>query len=272
MKQVKTTILLLISLLAISCDEEEIVWPLNNQDSDLIVVEAVLTNKKKQHIIKLTRPYAAQNLTPQVVSGATVFIQTNDSPVQTFIATETPIGSGMYLTESIRTVSNKVYTLIINYQSKQYFASAVQPPGEGFSGPLEYHKTTEDSYTLDFNPSGSKANYIKHYLNWQNTAGCVNLLDCQAELIYYDLKNVDINEQFKPTQEVVDFPLGTVVVRKKYSVSEEYQAYLRGVLSETAWRGGIFDVYAANAASNLSIGATGFFAVSTVVTDTTIIK
>ena len=41
------------------------------------------------------------------------------------------------------------------------------------------------------------------------------------------------------------------------------------MLSETEWRGGLFDVKRANVITNLSEGAVGFFAVSTVVTDTT---
>jgi hypothetical protein len=43
------------------------------------------------------------------------------------------------------------------------------------------------------------------------------------------------------------------------------------VLSETEWRGGAFDVQRENVPTNLSKGAIGFFAVSTVLSDTTII-
>jgi len=100
---------------------------------------------------------------------------------------------------------------------------------------------------------------------------CADSIDCRAKQIYYDLKNVDINEQFKPTQERVDFPAGTVIIRRKYSISPRYREYLRGMLSETAWRGGMFDTFPANAATNLEGGAVGFFAVSTIVMDTTLI-
>ena len=62
-----------------------------------------------------------------------------------------------------------------------------------------------------------------------------------------------------------------MISRKKFSASPAYKAFLRGVLSETEWRGGVFDVERANAPTNLSEGAIGFFAVSTVVSDTTVV-
>jgi hypothetical protein len=43
------------------------------------------------------------------------------------------------------------------------------------------------------------------------------------------------------------------------------------MLSETEWRGGVFDVQRDNVSTNLSEGAVGFFAVATVVADTTVI-
>jgi uncharacterized protein DUF4249 len=271
MKPIKITILTLLSLLTLSCEEEEIIWPFDKQIDDLLVVEAVLTNEKIQHTIKLSRPYPEQNITATAVSGATVLIKTNDTPEQIYPATENPIGSGFYLTDNIRAVSGKEYTLIIEYNSKSYYASATQPPVEPLSS-LETTIISDTTRALVFNPSGTDANYVKHYLNWQNVTDCASPLQCQAEIIFYDLKNIDVNQQFAPNQEVVEFPVGTVVVRKKYSVSDEYKAYLRGMLSETAWRGGLFDVYPANAPTNLSEGATGFFAVSTILTDTKIIN
>jgi hypothetical protein len=44
------------------------------------------------------------------------------------------------------------------------------------------------------------------------------------------------------------------------------------MLMETEWRGGIFDVQHGNVITNLSSGAIGYFAASTVVTDTIFIE
>jgi hypothetical protein len=89
--------------------------------------------------------------------------------------------------------------------------------------------------------------------------------------VYYDLKAIDVSEIYKPGKADFNFPLNTIVIRKRYSVSPSYKAFLRAVLSETEWRGGVFDAQRADVPTNLSQGAIGFFAVSTVVSDTTII-
>lgn len=268
MKQITSTISLLIIALVSSCNQEEINWNFNNDPSDLLVVEAVITNEKKQHTIKLSKPYQEQNLSAEPVSGATVTLSTT---TDVYITTETPIGSGLYLTDSLRAVSGKEYTLSIQYNNNTYFASDIQPPVEAM-GILSYRSTADSLYTLNFYNTGKEPNYISYNIDWTATDICLTPSECRALQFYYDLKNFDINKQFAPDQEQVNFPAGTTIIRKKFSVSEDYQAYLRGMLSETAWRGGIFDVYPANAPTNLSEGAVGFFAVSTVVSDTTIVK
>jgi Domain of unknown function (DUF4249) len=263
----KNIIISFIIIFLAGC-EEPFDWPLNNKDSDLIVVEAVLTNENKQHLIKLTRPYTEQNQTPESVSGAFVVILTD---TDTIVATENPPNTGLYYTDSMQAVVDKLYVLGIFYNGKQYHAFDIQVPGEPFDSLLSYRNVSEELYTINFQESGSNPNYIKYNLDWQSVGNCADTIDCQAKQIYYDLKNIDVNKQFKPDQERVDFPSGTIIIRKKYSVSSRYKEYLRGMLSETSWRGGLFDTFPANAATNFSEGAVGFFAVSTVVSDTTII-
>ena len=271
MKYWKYIILIVLSAFTLSC-EEQIVWPLNNQTSDLIVVEGVLTNENKPHIIKLSKPYKEQNIVPEAVSGAIVTIKEEDNNnIKTYTTTEFPLGSGLYLTDSLRAFSGKLYTLTIFYNNTTYEASDSPPSTEPMPA-IDNNLKTDSTYVLNFNASGDNPNYIKHYLNWQGIEGCIIATECEAEIIFYDLKTIDIQQQFKPDQEIIEFPEGTMIIRKKYSVSNAYQEYLRGMLSETAWRGGIFDGYQANAATNLSEGAVGFFAVSTVVSDITIIK
>jgi len=264
----KNILIWIIGLFLLAGCEEEFDWPLSNGADDLLVVEAVITNENKNHLIKLTKPYTTQNQVPNPASGAFVVIFTE---TDTILTAENPAGSGLYYTDSMNAVVDKLYVLGIIYNGKQYHAYDFQEPGAPFDNPLSYRQVSEGAYTINFQESGGNPNYIKYNLDWQNVGNCVNNIDCQAKQIYYDLKNIDINEQFKPDQEKVYFPPGTVIIRKKYSVSHRYREYLRGMLSETAWRGGLFDAFPANAASNLSDGAVGFFAISTLVMDTTII-
>ncbi|MCF6352328.1 MAG: DUF4249 domain-containing protein [Cyclobacteriaceae bacterium] len=272
MKQAQFIILLSISFMLISCNEEQIDWEFDNQKSDLIAIEAVITNELKPHIIKVSTPYAEQNLSPKPVTGANIIIETDDTPSIIYNTTETPAGSGLYITDSMRSLSGKIYTLVINYNATTYYASDIQSQAENLEDTLRYYAVSDSTYALSFNEFGDEPNYIKYYLDWSSNNSCAFSDDCKALQIQYDLKNIAINQLIAPNQEVVDFPLNTVVVRRKYSVSSAYKDYLIGMLSETTYRGGLFDSYPANALSNLSEGAVGFFAVSTVVSDTVVIK
>ncbi len=125
---------------------------------------------------------------------------------------------------------------------------------------------------MDLQPAGENPNYINHFVTWQFTNFCESTpLECSGRVIFYDLKTVDVNEVAKPEKEEFTFPAQSIIVRTKYSVSEQYKNFLRSVLSETEWRGGVFDVERANAPTNLSSGAAGFFAVSTIVSDTSVV-
>ncbi len=128
-----------------------------------------------------------------------------------------------------------------------------------------------DQYSLALNESGENANYIDHRIDWKTTADCLPGNTCEGRIVFYDLKTIDVNEIYKPGKTEFLFPVNSTIIRKKYSISSAYRTFLRSVLSETEWRGGLFDVERANATTNLSAGAIGFFAVTSVVSDTTVV-
>jgi hypothetical protein len=222
------------------------------------VVEGILTNQNINHRIKLTRPYKAQNETPEAISGATVTLKDENA---TYILTESPTGSGEYYTPQMRAVTGRIYTLAIVYNEKEYTGQDTAVPVEAL-GAIQYARAGEQ-YELVFTPSGQEPNFIEYTIVVNNAV--------TGRLVYYDLKTIDVNEIYKPDKEDFTFPAGAVVIRKKYSLSTAYRAFLRSMLSETEWRGGVFDVQRDNVSTNLSEGAVGFFAASTVVTDTTVI-
>ncbi len=256
-----------LMIILLSC-EEQIDKPLTSITPDILVVEATLTNQKINHKIKLTHPYASLNGQATPATGASVFIF--EGLAKTYNASEIPIGSGEYYTEELTAVFGKVYTLYIVYKGKEFFAQSGSVPVEPMN-PLQYTQAGNGLYQLVLNESGSDPNYIDHTISWKNTVVCLPGEACEGRVVYYDLKSIDVNELFKPDSKEFLFPLNTIVIRRKYSVSPGYKSYLRSVLSETAWRGGVFDVQRANAKGNLSDGATGYFAVATVISDTTII-
>ena len=101
---------------------------------------------------------------------------------------------------------------------------------------------------------------------------CSSFGNCSATEYFYTLSTIDVNKTFAPTKEIIYFPSGTTLIRRKYSLSEKHQEFLRSLLMETEWTGGSFDVQHGNVKTNLSNGALGFFAVCMVLSDSTMIN
>ncbi len=266
----KYLILILIIIIGFtSACEERIDDVINTKESNLIVVEGLLTNQRMSHKIRLSRPYKVQNQSVSAVSGASVSITDNESGL--FLLNEVPLGSGEYYTDSIRAVFGKIYTLHIDINGTEYTASDSPPTGQQLE-PISYSKNeSDDLYHLNLFNSGSLPNYIDYDINWENTNQCNPANGCKGRIIYYDLKNIDVQEFYAPDKVGYFFPIGSTIIRNRHAVSEKYQTFLRSLLSETEWRGGVFDLQRDNIPTNLSEGAIGFFAVTTVVSDTTVV-
>jgi len=256
--------ILLLLIILLAC-EEAIDKPVVSQNQNLLAVEGVLTNENKSHSITLSLPYQSLNGQAAPATGALVQIIQGGN---VYTLTESPAGSGIYQTPVFRAVFDEVYSLSILYQGKGYFAQDSSVPVEPLAA-IDYRKVN-DQYQLVLNNTGSNANYVDHSMDWKNTASCANNA-CEGRIVFYDLKTIDVNEIYKPAKEDFLFPVNTTIIRRKYSVSPAYRAFLRSVLSETEWRGGIYDVERSNTTTNLSAGAIGFFAVTTVVSDTTVV-
>ena len=264
--KIKTIVTSFFWILLIACQEVPIDFPLQSQNLNTLVVEGILTNELINHRIKLSHPYTSQNGSSIPAIGA--IVRVNDGTSSVFL-TEMPAGSGEYYTPKVRAVFGRTYTLFIQYQGKTYSAQDSSVPVEPLQ-PLDYRRVGEQ-YTLSLYRTGQDPNFIDHQINWSDTPSCNTGTTCNGRIVFYDLKTVDVNEIFKPEKAEFNFPVSSIVVRKKYSVSQAYKTFLRSMLSETEWRGGVFDMQRANATTNLSEGAIGFFAVSTVVSDTTIV-
>lgn len=258
---------LLIFFCIVTACEERIDLPLLSEDQDLLAVEGVLTNENVSHTVTITFPFKMMNSKALPVSGAVVQILEGNSA--TYTLTEAPAGSGQYVTPVFTAVFGTPYTLRIQYQGKEYFAQDSSVPVEPLPA-LDYYKVN-DQYSLVLNESGENASYIDHRVDWKTTPACLPDNACEGRIVFYDLKTIDVNEIYKPGKTEFLFPVNSTIIRKKYSVSSAYRTFLRSMLSETEWRGGLFDVERANATTNLSAGAIGFFAVTSVVSDTTLV-
>lgn len=262
----RVTAVFIIAFMFVGC-EEKVDVTVASHDMGLLVVESVFTNELKNQQVKLSLPYLQSNGDPAPAVGALVIVFEDSTAIP---LTEFPVGSGTYYTPERRAVSGKLYTLVIRYDDKIFFAQDHAVPVQPLT-PLRV-STNEDEYSLILNQTGEDPYYIEHAIYWENTQACTSGASCDARVVFYDLKTIDVNEIFKPDKAAFTFPQGSVVVRKKYSVSPAYRDFLRSMLSETEWRGGVFDVERSNATTNLSAGAVGFFAVCTVVSDTTVVR
>ncbi len=258
---------MLLIFLTFSC-EERFDAELPTEDIGLLAVEAVLTNENISHKVRLSFPYQQLNGQPTPASGALVQVAEGGSTVYPF--TEDPLNPGEYYSTPFRAVFGVSYALQIILNGNSYLAQDSSVP-VGPLSPLDY-RNVDGQYELVLVETGSEPYYIDHEISWQNTSACEPGNLCEGRQVFYDLKSIDVNETFKPGKTPFLFPAGSQIIRRKYSVSPAYRLFLRAVLSETEWRGGPFDVDRANPATNLSAGATGFFAVTTVVSDTTQIQ
>jgi len=256
-------ILIYISIIVFASGcEKKTEWPLDTVKSDLIIVDGNITNEHKTQVIKLTHPLIRPNETPRPVTGATVVISDEYTSYQ---LAETPVNSGIYKTNnSFAGHIGNTYTLLINYNNTIYTAKSLMLPGNGFSVLKYEQNTNNDLYYItwvagNYNPQHSAMFEI--LLDWSTVAGYDTLPadSCKARLLYYTLSTIDVSEVFAPEKQKIYFPAGTLIQEKKYSLTPEHAEFIRALLSETNWSGGLFDCAHANLPTNLSEGAAGFF-------------
>ena len=260
----------IIGLVLLLACEEATDWNLDTQSTELLVVEAQITNELKPQLVKLSRTVTDMNAPPEPVSGAIVVVGTEGNAA--FFA-EFPAGSGMYYSDTVQAVVGKAYQLYININGKEYSAVTWMVPVSPLK-PLSYRPVNEEEPLFEINYQDSDDPSKKEYwISWGHLPGYGDqpLTETLARTYHYTLESIDVNQLFKPDKDKIQFPAGSIVLRKKYSMSEDQQAFYRTFLSETQWRGSPFDVQKGNVRTNLSEGAIGYFSVSTVTADTTLI-
>jgi len=252
-----------------SC-QEQIDWDLEMENELRLVVDGKITNEKRAHEVKLSLPVYEINGDPRPVSGAEVYIGDGDTIYHLEEDVQTP---GTYLTGSdVQGVVNKTYSLLVRVDSFEFTAATRMVGATPISYP-GYRKVSQDPPLYEAVFQGSDApSMVKAELDWSLLPGFDTLPDERNHAVIYgynfDILTVDVNQLFSPPQDRVFFPPGTRVVLTKESLSDGYAEYLRGMLSETTWNGGLFDVRPGDPFTNLSQGAMGYFAATTVLRDT----
>jgi len=270
----KKTIFYLILIILTSC-EKQIDRPINSENLNLIVVDGTITNEHKSHTIRITHSVTALNALPKPVSGASVIIS---EPDQTIFLTEQSANPGVYQTPAdFFAKPNTEYSLLISVDGKPYSAKSHLVPNEPLTM-LHYEKVSKENlYHIIWVDNPYNAVHPAMYeisLDWSHVEGYTTqpAENCKAKLYYYTLPTLDVSEIFSPEMEPIKFPSGTRIVERKYSLNPEYAEFIRALISETNWKGGLFDSTPANVPTNMSEGAVGFFAACDVVSDSLVVQ
>lgn len=238
--------------------------------SKLLVVESIITNENKQHQVKLSETFDDFNSpAPPVEDAFVALLELNGTDTTVFVLTPDPDRPGVYLTDSLRAIFGRFYILFINTESKEYFAFATAALG----APLEplLLEEQDDGLMEYIYEESAEPSMMEIFINWEEPEADAPIAK-EIHAFFYTLDVIDVNKIFAPDKEKVIFPKGAMLFRRKYGLTKDHQNFLRSLLSEIDWRGGPFDVAQGNVKTNMSEGAIGYFAVSMVQTDETIVE
>ena len=267
-KILKTILPIFLAILLGHC-ESEFPWKIKSKQVGGIVIDAIITNEMKAQCVNASNTNENINMPSTPVSGLTITLSDN---IHEYSFSESISKPGSYYSVPFQAVVGKKYSLTISQISTVYTAQDSMVA----ITPLDTFNLAKDNTTglYQYIPiSGTEPTMLEVFMDWSSIPSYCSLYGhCEAQETFYKLDNLDVNKVFSPEQEIIHFPAGTKIVRRKYSLSPEHQAFLRSLLMETEWRGGLFDVQAGNVKSNISNGAWGFFGVCMVLTDSLIVK
>lgn len=265
---------LLLTLLLWGC-EKEVGWDMHTTKQPVIVVEAMLTNEFKIQELRLSYPVEGMNDLPEPVSGAIVSVSWRQETVSFAESDETP---GTYFSDhAFAAAVETQYELNIETDTLRFEAKTYMVAVLPYNLPVFNYRTDKDLYNINWNNNQYSPQEQAMYearINWAHLP-FYNHPDSlsRARLNYYTLSTIDIGYVIFPQdKEEVLFPAGSIAIISKFAVNEEYGAYLRAFLSETQWRGNLFESAPGNLPGNISNGGLGYFSACAVIRDTLVVQ
>ncbi len=254
-------------LVLFSC-EEATDWPLQSEGNGQLVVEAIITNEVKYQAVWLSLSFDHLNETPPPVTDAVVSISNGQN---TLFFTHQDSLPGLYLSNQpagAQISTNHVLTVDWNGQTYTAESQSVPVfliPEIGFRP----HGQTDSLQLRDVGSFYSPQEQAMYEvdIDWRHL---VESDSSRAKLFYYTLTTLDVNELFRPDRVRVPFPKGSIVIVKKYSLNDDFAAYVRAILMETDWQGGVLDEASSSVPTNISNGGLGFFSTCAVRVDTVV--
>ena len=254
-----------ITLLATLSCEEVTEWELQPGQNDRLVVDAILTDEFTTQEIRLSLSYAGLNDSTPAVEDAIVTVEVNGQINQFLAVANTP---GLYQSASpFAVLANLDYELEIEWQGARYRAvsrlSDVAPiPEVVFQEGLEEDEVSLRPFSV--NSTNQQAMY-DIFVDWSH------LNDKEPNQLlfrYYTFNTLNVNQFLLTPEEIQSFPIGSIVVVSKYGLNDDFANYLRGLITETNWNGGLLYSTPSTVPSNVSNDALGFYSTCAVLRDT----
>lgn len=255
----------IISLLAFilsSCEEK--INLILDKNAETLVVEGYFSDSMKIHTVKLskTTEYFYYDQTP-IVTGAIVEISDGSS---TFILSESPANSGIYVTQpNVQGIPGHTYTLTVRnvdmnndgepeiYTAQSYMPENVYMDSVGFQ-PSEFVDDSTDIIGWEQDPPS------KNFYQWLYYKNGILETDTLREMAFTD--DVLVNGNY-----IAAYPYfigknlksGDTVTIETRCIEEGYYDFILQVMLSTDWNAGNFSGPPANPRGNISGGARGYF-------------
>jgi hypothetical protein len=263
MKLTKHIAFILLSLLVISYTKE-IDIDLDEGDRRL-VVDAWFTTEEKVHEIRLsqTADYFSNEATP-LVSGATVQIEGGG---EIFTFSETEPGTYKSLATAHATMGNS-YTLSVNFEGELYQATDYCDTVPSLDSMILYpiYNDQSELTRYEFLIWTKELSGYGHYYVWRTLNNSIYIKDTLSEISLESDEYLGDGLEFEafPIESVkaADVNSGDTLKLEQHNISKQTYDSFIAILSETEWRGGIFDSPPANIPSNVSNNGLGVFLVS----------
>jgi hypothetical protein len=257
---------LFVLLPALSC-EKQTTWDIQTSGT-FPVVDCIITNELKYQELRLYQSADTMNTMPAGISGASIVLSDGTNTME---FGEDAFEAGRYVSEApFRAAAGNRYRLTVTYggiSDTAYASMTAVTPLE------QFEIVPYDSLSRFIFHSGSQPSMTEVCYDWSDAeVYCEKYGSCKASEVFYTLDNIDISKQFAPDKQIIPFPENTRIIRRKYSLSDDHQRFIRSLLLETDWRGGLFDTEQGNVPTNFSHGVRGWFAACMVVSDTTFFK
>lgn len=265
----KVNFLLLLTILIQSCGVEQTDWNFESGENGKLVVESILTTEQKMQEVLLSLSRNDLNGTPTPATGAEVTVALGGNEVEFLESVSEP---GKYQAEQVgAVVAGPLYQLKVVWEGEEYTAQNqlvhVRPIPE-----IRWNQINEDSFRLVNTPGVFSANeqaMYEYYIDWSELTGNDS---SRAKLVFYTFNSVDVNGIFRPDPEPVYFPKGSKILVKKYGLNDDFAAYLRALVMEVEWQGGLFDEASSSLPTNISNGGLGYFGVCKVLMDSVVVE